>query len=177
MRMLAKYTDGWALCEDERGKQGVIPAECLKPLRAGISGDQGKGPVSLVPVSNDSLSDLSEDATFPSTPLSTGQEMTIPANDDTQQSANCELAPHIISTGKAMQQVFQELEIGVGNETRLSRRLATATEDISTTAITVRLSGLKRCLCASDLQIGAGVLQELHRVAEVHFWANIIGFP
>ncbi|KAJ7864412.1 hypothetical protein B0H13DRAFT_1500709, partial [Mycena leptocephala] len=30
MRMLAKYTDGWALCEDERGKQGVVPAECLK---------------------------------------------------------------------------------------------------------------------------------------------------
>ncbi|KAF8215406.1 kinase-like domain-containing protein [Mycena galopus ATCC 62051] len=133
MRMLSEYTDGWALCEDMRGKQGLVPVECLNPLRAGTPKDQRL--VSLV--NNDSaLSDLSEDATFPSTSVSTGQEMTTPTSTDTQLTDNCKLTPHIISTNKVMRQVFQEFNISVGNTTRLSQWLATGTEDISTTAIT-----------------------------------------
>ncbi|KAF7349005.1 Kinase-like protein [Mycena venus] len=131
MRMLSEYTDGWALCEDVHGKQGLVPVECLKPLRTGIPNDQGL--VSLV--NNDAFSDLSDNATFPSTPVSTGRETIPPVGNDTQHS-DCELTPHIISTDNVMRQVFQEFEIGVGNTTRLSQRLATVTEDISTTAIT-----------------------------------------
>ncbi|KAJ7464285.1 kinase-like domain-containing protein [Mycena galericulata] len=132
MRMLSEYTDGWALCEDVRGAQGLVPVECLKPLRAGIPND----PSLESRVNNDALSDLSEDATFPPTPVSTGQETNTSTGNDTQHSDNFELTPHIVSTDKVMRQVFQEFEIGVGNTTRLNQRLATVTEDINTTAMT-----------------------------------------
>ncbi|KAJ7191448.1 hypothetical protein GGX14DRAFT_39597, partial [Mycena pura] len=132
IRMLSEYTDGWALCENVRGKHGLVPVECLQPLRAGFLNDQGS--VSLI--NNDALSDLSEDATFPSTPVSPGRETTTPAGNGTQRSDSCELPPRIISTDKVMRQVFHQFEIGSGNTTRLSQRLATVTEDISTTAIT-----------------------------------------
>ncbi|KAJ6542173.1 kinase-like domain-containing protein [Mycena vulgaris] len=132
MRMLSEYTDGWALCEDVRGKKGLVPVECLKPMRAGIPNDQGL----LSLVNNDALSDLSENATFPSISVSTGREQRISAGNDTQRSNNCELTPRIISMNTVMPEVFQQLEIGVGNTTRLSQRLATVPEDISTNAIT-----------------------------------------
>jgi hypothetical protein len=58
-----------------------------------------------------------------------------------------------------MRQVFQEFEIGVGNTTRLSQRLATVPEDISTNAITVRFSSLKGA-CMHPIY---NLVQEFHR--------------
>ncbi|KAJ7353597.1 hypothetical protein DFH08DRAFT_624707, partial [Mycena albidolilacea] len=29
LHMMAEYDDGWALCKNERGEQGVVPLECL----------------------------------------------------------------------------------------------------------------------------------------------------
>jgi hypothetical protein len=29
LRMMAEYDDGWALCKNERGEQGMVPLECL----------------------------------------------------------------------------------------------------------------------------------------------------
>lgn len=29
LRVLAGYEDGWSLCMDSRGKQGMVPDECL----------------------------------------------------------------------------------------------------------------------------------------------------
>ncbi|KAJ7771660.1 hypothetical protein B0H16DRAFT_1224720, partial [Mycena metata] len=30
VRVLAEFDDGWALCANERGEQGVVPLECLE---------------------------------------------------------------------------------------------------------------------------------------------------
>lgn len=34
VRVLAEYDDGWALCANLRGEQGVVPQECLQRQRA-----------------------------------------------------------------------------------------------------------------------------------------------
>ncbi|KAI0340039.1 hypothetical protein BDW22DRAFT_1315858, partial [Trametopsis cervina] len=34
IRVLSEYDDGWALCANERGEQGVVPLECLQQRMA-----------------------------------------------------------------------------------------------------------------------------------------------
>ena len=34
LNVLAEYDDGWTLCADEKGEQGMVPIECL--VRSGV---------------------------------------------------------------------------------------------------------------------------------------------
>ena len=41
--MLGEYDDGWALCANSRGEQGMVPLECLDRESSGGGGGGGGG--------------------------------------------------------------------------------------------------------------------------------------
>ncbi|KAI0070954.1 hypothetical protein K474DRAFT_1578590, partial [Panus rudis PR-1116 ss-1] len=44
VRIVGEFDDGWALCANARGEQGVVPLECLdRGAAAGNNGQQGLG--------------------------------------------------------------------------------------------------------------------------------------